>query len=370
MLAGTTAKFLEESVPVAELRARRDDPVGFDAGYWRQGAELGWTSLLVSEDDGGGSISGRGLSDLSLLAFEFGRNAAPGPLVTNNVVASAVSRLGSAAQKAEVLGGLLDGSQLAAWCAAERFPHDGFGVVTAELVPSGDGYVLNGRKVPVESGDQADWLLVVAKSPGGLSEVLLPASTPGVSVSPMGSVDLTRHFSTITFSDVAVSSDQLLGGLDQAAAEVERSNQEAIVIELSEMIGSMDKAFEMTVEWSFNRYSFGRPLASYQALKHRFADMKIWLEASNGICDDAIAALEDGNEDAARLVSAAKAYVSWYGPELAQDCVQLHGGIGVTFEHDLHLYLRRIVLGSQLYGTVADHRAQLTTILENKEATS
>ncbi len=109
----------------------------------------------------------------------------------------------------------------------------------------------------------------------------------------------------------------------------------------AESVGAMQTAFDMTVEWAFDRYSFGRPLASYQELKHRFADMKTWLEASHAISDAAAAAVAAGSPDAAELVSAAKAFIGQYGSELMQDCVQMHGGIGVTFEHDLHLYLRR-----------------------------
>ena len=169
---------------------------------------------------------------------------------------------------------------------------------------------------------------------------------------------------------MAVSESAVLGTVGAGASEVEHELEVAIIAELGQVVGSMDRAFEMTVEWAFNRYSFGRPLASYQALKHRFADMKIWLEASHALLDDASAAVEEGSDQAPRLVSSAKAYVSHYGPALVQDCVQLHGGIGVTFEHDLHLYLRRVVLGSQLYGTVADHRERLTSILEHKEANS
>jgi alkylation response protein AidB-like acyl-CoA dehydrogenase len=118
------------------------------------------------------------------------------------------------------------------------------------------------------------------------------------------------------------------------------------------------------VEWALNRYSFGRPLGSYQEIKHRFADMKLWLEASHAICDGAVRAVAEGTPDAWDLLSAGKAYVGHYGIELLQDCVQIHGGIGVTFDHDLHLYLRRATLGSRLYGSVAEHRERLTAALE------
>jgi alkylation response protein AidB-like acyl-CoA dehydrogenase len=117
----------------------------------------------------------------------------------------------------------------------------------------------------------------------------------------------------------------------------------------------MQAAFDMTVEWAFDRYSFGRPLASYQALKHRFADMFVWLQASHAVSDAALSAVDSGAPGAVELASAAKAYIGEYGAELIQECVQLHGGMGMTFEHDVHLYLRRLTVDRALYGTPADH---------------
>jgi alkylation response protein AidB-like acyl-CoA dehydrogenase len=134
------------------------------------------------------------------------------------------------------------------------------------------------------------------------------------------------------------------------------------------MVGAMQAAFDMTVKWAFNRYSFGRPLASYQALKHRFADMKSWLEASHAIADAAAEAVDQRSQRAAELVSVAKAFVGDYGAELVQDCVQLHGGIGVTFDHDLHLFLRRVTLDRGLYGTPAEHRQRLAALVEHDGA--
>jgi alkylation response protein AidB-like acyl-CoA dehydrogenase len=368
MFADTTRRFLEEKASVTELRARRHDPVGFDRGDWIKGAELGWTSLLVSEDDGGGSLSGRPFADIALLAFEFGRQAAPGPLSATNVVANAISQRGTQAQKDAYLPGLLSGELLGAWASAEPIPNDRLGTVTLTATPEGSGYVLDGTKAPVESADQTGVLLVVAKGPEGLIELLVPSDTPKLSISKMGGVDLSRRFGSVRFDGAFVEGAAVLGDPAKTAEALEHQLEVACVIELAEVVGAMDKAFELTLEWSFNRYSFGRPIASYQALKHRFADMKITLETSQALLDDAAAAIDDDAQDAAEMISAAMAYVGDTGPELAQECVQLHGGIGVTFEHDIHLYLRRIVLGTALFGTVAEHRARLTSILEHQEA--
>ncbi len=161
----------------------------------------------------------------------------------------------------------------------------------------------------------------------------------------MNGVDLTRRFASVRFDGVEVPTSAAIGEIGGADAEVDRQLAVAVCLELAEMTGAMDKALAMTIEWAFDRYSFGRPLASYQELKHRFADMKLWLEASQAVADATVRAIEDDAPNTWDLLSAGKAYVGHYGVELVQDCVQLHGGIGVTFDHDLHLYLRRVVLG-------------------------
>ncbi len=142
------------------------------------------------------------------------------------------------------------------------------------------------------------------------------------------------------------------------------------MIQLHEMVGAMEKAFEITMEWMFNRYSFGRPLASYQELKHRCADMKAWIEVGHGVADAAGRHVQDESDRAGEYTSAGKAYLATYGVDVLQDCVQMHGGIGVTFDHDMHLYLRRVVVDSLVFGTVSDHRQRLTTLLEQKEYAS
>src|SRR5215212_9089177 len=168
-LRETTARFLDEQVPVDELRRLRDDPAGFDEKYWVRGADLGWTSLLIDEQHGGGSISGDGLADLILIAYEFGRHAAPGPLVPTNVVASALSDA-----HAETIAALLSGDATASWALSEPVPNDRLGRVTPEVRADGDDVVLNGVKRPVESAGQADHLLVTGRTDDGLTQVLVP----------------------------------------------------------------------------------------------------------------------------------------------------------------------------------------------------
>ncbi len=358
----TTDRFLTEQVPPDTLRQLRHDPIGYDPAYWRRGAELGWTSLLVSDVHGGGTISDSGLADAGLVAYEFGRHAAPGPLTVVNVVAATLSEHDAAI---DVLAALLSGEAIATWCAPTFGPTGWQPTVETRL--DGADLVLNGEARIVESAGQAGQLLVTCHHEGGVTQVLVPTSTPGVSTAPMETVDLTRRFGIVSFGDVRVPVTAAVGAVGEARADVDRQFALLMVLLNAESVGAMQAAFDMTVEWAFDRYSFGRPLASYQALKHRFADMFMWLESSHASSDAACAAVTLGDPDAPELVSAAKAYIGEFGAELVQDCTQMHGGIGVTFEHDLHLFLRRVTLNRALAGTPADHYQRIAAFVDARE---
>jgi alkylation response protein AidB-like acyl-CoA dehydrogenase len=341
----TTRRFLEAECAIPAVRELEHDPVGYDPKAWAQGAQLGWASLLVPEADGGGSFSEHGLLDLVLVAEEMGRVVAPGPLGPVNVVAGALGRSGSPEQKAEVLPGLLAGERVAAWCGAR--PVDGR--------PDDGGFVLSGTCSPVEAGAQAAHLLVAVEHGDGCSQVLVPADAPGLTVTPMSGLDLVRRFAEVRFDDVAVPAGAVVGPVGRAAAEVEHALRVACTLQCAETAGIMDKVFTMTVEYLGDRYSFGRPLSSYQALKHRVADDKVTLEASHAIATAAARAVATSQANAGEVVSAAKAWIGPRATEMIQDCVQLHGGIGVTWEHDLHIYLRRATVNRATHGTPEDH---------------
>ena len=348
-LLDTTRRFLDASASIPAVRALEGDPAGFAEAYWRQGAELGWTSLLVPEALGGGSLSEHGLLDLVLVAEELGRHVAPGPLAPVNIVAAAIARTGTPEQQEAVLPSLLDGSAVAAWC----------GHSPVEATAEGGGWVLSGSIPAVEAGAQADHLLVAATDGSEVVQLLVPVTTPGVEVRPLAGLDLVRRHAAVTFAGARLAGDAVVGGAD----EVERGLQLACALQCAETCGLIDVVFAMTVEYLGDRYSFGRPLSSYQALKHRLADDKVVLEACHAAATAAARAVATASPQAGELVSVAK---SWIGPqatELIQDCVQLHGGIGVTWEHDLHLYLRRATGNRVLHGTPEWHADRIAGAL-------
>ncbi len=363
----TTRKFLEQESPLTAVRGLADDPAGFDREWWRQGAQLGWTSMLVPEADGGGSLSGGGLLDLVIVAEEMGRLVAPGPFGPTNVVAAAVAAGGSAEQRARVLPGIVAGELVAAVCAPSPALEPGSERDLVEATRVGDEFVLDGRYAPVEAGAQADELLLTAHTSvdghDGLTQFLVPADAHGITIMPMGSLDLVRRYAVVQLDAVRLPASAVVGAVGGAAGAVERQLHLAIVLQGAETLGAVDRVFELTLEYMGDRYSFGRPLASYQALKHRIADMKMWIEAAHGVTTAAARAAQDDTPDAAELVSAVKSYVGDHATEIVQECVQFHGGIGVTWEHDLHLYLRRVTVNRNSLGTPADHRERIAVLL-------
>jgi alkylation response protein AidB-like acyl-CoA dehydrogenase len=364
----TTRKFLEREAPITTVRALADDPNGFDRAWWARGAELGWASFLVTEDDGGGSLSGEGVVDLAIVAEEMGRLVSPGPLVPTNVVADAVARGGPPELRAEVLPGIVAGDTVAAWCIAG--PGGGWDAegVAVTATADGDGIVLDGVSTPVEHAGQADELLVTARTGDGLTQCLVGPSAEGVQIEPLDSVDLVRRFASVRFDGVRVPESRVVGAIGDAASAVERQLHLAIALQSAEVVGALDRVLELTIDYLGDRSSFGRPLASYQAIKHRIADMKMWIEGCHGVTELAVRAVQDDDPEAVEILSAAASYLGDHASEILQECTQLHGGIGVTWEHDLHLYLRRVTLDQNLFGTPAQHRERIADAIITKHA--
>jgi len=363
----TSKKFLEAETPLTRVRELAVGPEAFEPAWWARGAELGWTAMLGPEELGGGSISGAGLVDLAIAAEEMGRLVSPGPMAVTNAVITALVESVDGPDHSAVLAGLMSGATVAGWAFYEPggglpgVGRPGAGFATTATA-TGDGYRLDGVKDRVEAADQADILLVTAQTVDGPTQFLVPVDAPGVSIDPSWSLDIVRRFAQVSFEAVDLPAGAVIGRVGGAGPAIERQLQVAIVLSCAETCGAVERVLEFTIAWAFDRYSFGRPLASYQALKHRFADSKTWLEAMHATTLGAARAVQGRTSDAARLVSVAKSYVGGRSTDIIQDCVQLHGGIGVTWEHDLHLFLRRATVNRALYGTPAEHRRRLVDL--------
>lgn len=361
----TTRRFLETEMPTSGVRLLADTSEGFDRTWWAKGAGLGWVSLLVSEANGGGSLSGNGLADLAIVAEEYGRAVAPGPLFACNLVASALdaAAIDGDSEHGDELASLITGDVVATWAYQDFGSSWRPGVPALSAQVKGDDYLLNGRKTRVEFAEQADLLLVSAQLEGKATQFLVPRSTPGLTIEPLATLDLVRRYADVVLDDVRLPKSSLVGSEGNAGAMIEHQFLILLVLQCAEMAGAADKVFTMTTEYAADRFTFGRPLNSYQALKHRFADMKVAVEACHATADEAALAVGSQSPDSERLASIAKAYVGRYAPEVAQDCVQMHGGIGVTWDHDLHLFLRRITTDRTLGGTPQDHVRHLGALV-------
>ena len=363
LFRATTREFLEKEMPLTRVRELAGSGIGFEPDWWKRGSELGWNSMVVDPAAGGDSISGEGLVDACIVAEEMGRLVSPGPLIGANVVAAALSEAVNAADHAEVIAGLMAGEAVASWAVYK--PRRGWSPMTptVQATSRGSGYVLSGIKDRVDCGDQADYFLVTAAGQDGLAQFIVPAAAPGVTVTAEQSLDLVRRYARVDMDGVELPATSVVSPAGMVDAAVNRQIQIAVALQCAETAGAIQRVFEFTVQWAFDRYSFGRPLASYQALKHRFADMKLWLEACQATAGAAAHATARQAEDADELASVAKSYVGQRATDIIQDCVQMHGGIGVTWEHDIHLYLRRATVNRAMFGTPSEHRRRLADIL-------
>ena len=356
----TTRRFLDQESPLSHVRGLHERGVAFESSYWRKGGELGWTTMLVPESMGGGTIAGAGLLDLKIVAEEIGRGVAPGPLLSTNVV---LQTLSSSAARTEVVDGLLRGVTAAAWAFAEPPPGGASGAGATVATRGADGWTLRGERRLVLDAHSADWILVDAHTDIGLTQFLVATDADGVRVSPRTALDLVRTVGDVAFDDVMLVDAAVVGEPGGAVEALERQLHTALVLQNAETVGALDRVLAFTLEYAVDRVSFGRPIGSYQAIKHRLADLKMRLEACHATADASAHAVAEGSPRAAELVSVAKSYIGAHAPSMVQDCVQIHGGIGVTWDHDLHLYLRRVTQNAALFGGVRYHRERLASLL-------
>ena len=355
LFASTNEAFLRKELPLAKIRELHASGTAFEPGWWRRAAELGWSGLLVPEVFGGGSVSGDGLADLVMLAEQIGKTVAPGPLYPVSVVLAGLVDSVEPAAHAATIESLVAGDAVASWAVYE--PGTGWAPGNPALTATRTdrGYRIDGVKDRVEAGAQSDLLLVVARCDGELTQLLVPTNAPGVRVEAQESVDLVKQFARVHFDGVQVEHAAVVDGAGGTDALIDRQSQIAQLLQCAEVVGILQTVFDFTVRWALDRHTFGRPLASYQVLKHRFADMLMWLEACRATTAAAVADVAARSPQAGLSTSIAKSYVGETSTQIVQDCVQLHGGIGVTWEHDLHLYLRRVVLYRSMFGTPEEH---------------
>lgn len=362
MLQQATRRFVEQEHPVLQTRKLADAHAAFPAQAWAGCAEQGWIGLFVPEDEGGMAGLAEGAVDAAIVAEELGRQVFAGPFASNAVAAFAIAKAGSSGQQGAFLPGLASGALEAAWCFTGTGPQAGLNPGAVSAMPAGGGYRIDGTAGFVENGDGAALLLVSARDGQGLSQFLIPADHPGVTIEPLRSLDLGRGYATVRFENVTVEDSALLGVAGAADAAFERQLQLAIVLQSAETIGLIDRAFEFTLDWVRQRHAFGRPIGSFQALKHRLADHTAEFEAAKAAVAYAAKAIESDAPDAAIAVSIAKSQCGKQGVEIVRDCVQMHGGIGLTWEHDLHFYLRRAVANQSLLGTPAQHHERIARL--------
>jgi alkylation response protein AidB-like acyl-CoA dehydrogenase len=357
-LLDVSVKFMEQACPLTVVREpdQRDD--AFNQSYRQQAAELGWFSMLVPEDLGGGCISDNGMLDAALIAYKRGGLLQPGSFVGTNVTAFAIAAAGDDQLRQEVLSALVNGEVPASWAVAATGDTSPDGGVTAEPTADG-GLALSGVKTAVQDVEASSWLLVTARSAQGPAQALVAADAPGVTITPLDSLDLSRRFAEVRFDGVTAAASAVVGAPGEIDDLIDTQLAVAATLTAAESIGAMDHEFEMTVDYARDRIAFGRPIGSFQAIKHLLADTSLAVEMGKAVVAAAARSLGTDDGNGPQAASMAKALVGDAAVDLAQNCFQVFGGIGYTWEHDQHLYLRRLTTDAGLYGDAAWHREHL-----------
>lgn len=357
-LRSAVRKFLIDQAPPAKVREVMAGEAGYDRDLWRRlGAELGLLGLVVPEEHGG---AGAGHVERAVLAEELGRALVPTPFLGSSVLAvDTLLALDDDTARADYLPELASGERIGAVAVAENpggWQRTGGAATAAQR---DGGWRLTGTKTLVIAGDVADLLLVYAQTPDGPGWFAVDGSAAGLTRTTLGGIDPTRRLARLTFADTPA---RPLAADDPAAALDLVSDLAAVAL-AAEQVGGMERAIELTVDYAKVRVQFGRPIGSYQAVKHGCADMySAWEHAVSVLRHAAWAA----DNDRAGLPLAAALARTYIGPayfEAATGMVQYHGGIGYTWEHDAHLYYKRAKSSELLFGPPATHRAKLADLL-------
>ncbi len=363
MLEDSVEKFITNDYDFETRQQYAGSEAGFSNDLWQQFAELGWTAVPFGEDDGG---FGWGPVEVMLIMRQFGRGLVVEPYLANVVLTGGVLKhAADAAQKAEWLAPVISGEKQAAFAHVEPQSRYELSNVATTAVADGDDFVLSGHKAVVLNGGAADFLVVSARSAGeqndsdGISLFVVPADAEGVSRDAYPTVD-GMQAAEIILKDVRVPAVNLLGEAGQAFESIDAVTLEATLAVCAEAVGIMQVMTNKTVEYSKSRVQFGVPIGSFQALQHRMVDMLTACEQSYSLLLWATMLAAEGLDDEARrAVSAIKYQVGTAGKKVGQEAIQLHGGMGVTWDLDVAHYFKRLTAIGQLFGNADFHLDRL-----------
>jgi alkylation response protein AidB-like acyl-CoA dehydrogenase len=364
MLRAAARKFFENECTSEWVRKRMEEPAGVTDDYWARLAEQGWLGLVYPEEFGG---SGLGFVDLTVLMEEMGRVVMPGPFFSTVLLGGlAILEGGTPEQKKEWLPRIATGRAKVALALAEPSARWDAAGITVTAKKAGDGHLLNGTKLFVLDAHLADAIVVAARTGSGrepehgVSLFLVPRGAAGLEVKLLPTMDQTRKLCEVTLRDVRGS---LMGAADQGWPALARVIERATVAMCAEMCGGAQKVLEMTTEYAKIRVAFGKPIGSYQGVKHRAADMLVDVENAKSLTYYAAWAMDENVAEGALAASMAKAYASDAFRRVAGAGIQLHGGIGFTWEHDLHLYFKRAKSSEFTFGDATYHRERVAQLI-------
>jgi len=348
MLKDAARDFLSERAPVSHLRALRDgdSEEGFSRDLWSEMSEMGWAAILVPEEYGGLAY---GFTGMGIVLEECGRTLTPSPLLGTAVVAvTALNKAGTADQCKTILPGVASGQRILALACDESSSHEPEKVSTS-AEESVDGFTLLGTKTAVLDGQGADTFIVSAWTGKGVSLFLVPASSPGVTVSPYPVLD-THMAANVEFDHVRLPSDSLLGTLHQSGPLLEQLLDVARIGAAAEMLGIAQESFQRTVGYLKERKQFGALIGSFQALQHRAAHLFGEIELCKSLVLKALQTLDEEKADCAEIASLAKAKLSETAHLATTEAIQMHGGIGMTDDFDIGFFIKRYRVLETLYG--------------------
>jgi alkylation response protein AidB-like acyl-CoA dehydrogenase len=359
----TVRRFLEQKSSSADVRALMETHEGYDPAVWRQMADqLGLQGLTLAEEFGG---SGYGFIEQIAALEEMGRALLCAPYFSTVVLAAtALVQSGDGAAQRDLLRGIADGSTIATLAWVENPAEWGTGSLSATATRSGDGYAIDGTKTLVLDGHTASLILVVARADGGPSLFAVDASASGLTRRRLETLDMTRKMAALGFAGTPA---RLIAGEGAAADILERTLRLAAVALAAEQVGGAGRCLDMSVEYAKQRVQFGRPIGSFQAIKHKCADMLLEVESARSAAYYAAWAAAGGSDELPLVASLAKACCSDAFAHAATENIQIHGGIGFTWEHDAHLYYRRAKSTEQFLGSPAEHRDLVARLLLARE---